>query len=205
MSNVRYITLTEAEQLVRTSRDTTTQMQMLQDLGAYAGFVEDGSSKIILYEGDTVLPYLAIKDDIVLVHGNLTVTGILEDCLEVNLSLLHVLGNVKAQHLFTFSQICIGGDLTVANTIIADSLRDCSLYVEGDVSAQLILEDGHWFHVKGKVTANDIYSTHSAKPRGVLQPNLTDEELVDDVKVKDRLDLTKAMQYLMNNNFVFRK
>jgi len=206
MSDVRYITLQEAEQRVRASRDTATQMQMLQDLEEYAEFVEDGSSKILLYEGDTVLPYLAVKDDIVLVQGNLTVTGILEDCLEVNLSLLLVLGNVTAQHLFTFSQICITGDLIVENTIIADSLHDCSLHVEGDVKAHVILEDGHWFNVKGKVTADDIYASHSAKPRGLLEPNLTDEALVDEVKVADHLDLSKAMQYLMNNNkAVFRK
>ena len=59
---------------------------MLIHLEAYSEFVEDGSSKIILYQGDTVLPYLAVKDDIVIVHGNLTVTGILEDYLEVHLS-----------------------------------------------------------------------------------------------------------------------
>ena len=98
------------------------------------------------------------------------------------------------------------GSATKSDMLIhLDSFAEFVEDVAGDVKAHLILEDGHWFDIKGKVTADDIYTSHSAKPRGVLQPNLSAEELVDEVKEKDRLDLTKAMQYLMNNNFVFRK
>ena len=205
MPNPRYITLTEAQDLIQALPGSATKSDMLIHLDSFAEFVEDGSSRIILYEGDIALPYLAVKDDIVIINGDLAVAGTLADCLEVNISLMLALGNVSTKDLFTFSQICVAGNLTVENAIIADSTCDYSLDVAGDVKAHLILEDGHWFDIKGKVTADDIYTSHSAKPRGVLQPNLSTEELVDEVKEKDRLDLTKAMQYLMNNNFVFRK
>jgi hypothetical protein len=205
MENARFITLEEARQVVRNFRSEVTRLEMLIHLEAYAEFVEEEISKIVLYEGNTTLPYLAVKDDIVIVSGNLTVTGILEDALETNVSLLMVEGNVTTQYLYTFSQICISGDCIVEKALVADSIRDSSLYVAGNFSAKLILEDGHWFNIQGTITADEIYTSHSAKPYGQLQRTLTDEDLIDALKVKDRLDLSNAMQRFKDNNLTVRK
>jgi len=205
MENKRFITLEEARQVIGSFRTEATRSEMLTDLEAYAEFVEDGISRIVLYEGDTILPYLAVKDDILIVNGNLTVTGILEDALETDCSLLMVEGNVTTEYLYTFSQIDISGDCMVEKAIIADSLRDCTLYVEGNLSAKLILEDGHWFKVQGTITADEIYTSHSAKPKGQLQGTLTDEDLVDELRSKDRLDLSNAMARFKNNDLTVRK
>lgn len=204
MENKRFITLEEARQVINGFKTEATRIEMLTDLEAYAEFVEEGISKIVLYEGDTTLPYLAVKDDILIINGNLTINGILEDALETDCSLLMLEGNVTTQYLYTFSQIDISGDCRVEKAIIADSIRACTLYVEGNVSAQLILEDGHWFNVQGTITANEIYTSHSAKPRGQLQGTITDEDLADELKSKDRLDLSNAMARFKNNNLTVR-
>ena len=73
---------------------------------------------------------LEVGENIILVNGNLKVSGNIEDCIEVDLSFLFVLGNLESDNLFTFSQICITGNLTVKNTIVADSGGDYSLDVK---------------------------------------------------------------------------
>ncbi|MDJ1482718.1 hypothetical protein QNI16_19615 [Cytophagaceae bacterium YF14B1] len=205
MSEPRFITLEEAFDLLANSPRSTVQQEMVVHLEAFAEFVEDESSRIVLYEGDITLRYLAVKDDIVIVNGNLTVTGVLEDCLEVNISLLLVLGNVTTTHLFTFSQICIAGNLTVSNAIVADSTCDYSLDVEGDLKAHLIIESGHWFDIKGNIMADYIYGWHSSKERkGLLEPNLTEEDFMEEINDDGRLELGTVMQYLMKNQPVLR-
>ncbi|SHN36067.1 hypothetical protein [Chitinophaga sp. CF418] len=204
MNDFRNITLEEASQFINALPDPEMREAMQTHLDAFAEFVEDESSKIILYEGDVTLSYLAIKDDIVIVNGNLTVTGILEDALEVNISLMLALGNVTVQNLFTFSQICIAGNLIVQNAIIADSTYDYSLHVGGDLKATLIIEYHHSFYIQGKVTAGFMYTTHAAAPRGPLQPNLKDEDFIDAVITKDELDLDKALRKIMRSESVIK-
>jgi hypothetical protein len=204
MSEFKTITLEEASQLISGISDAEMKAAMLTHLDGFAEFVEDESSKIILYEGDVTLPYLAIKDDIVIIKGNLTITGILEDALEVNISLLFALGNVTVQNLFTFSQICIAGNLTVQNAIIADSTYDYSLHVGGDIKAALIIEYHHTFYIHGQVVADFIYASHAAAPKGPLKPNLKDEDFIDEVNTKDELDLDKALKKVMAGNFIIK-
>lgn len=204
MNNFRTITLEEAGQLINALPDPEMKEAMQTHLDGFAEFVEDESSKIILYEGDVTLPYLAIKDDIVMVNGNLTVTGILEDALEVNISLMLALGNVTVQNLFTFSQICIAGDLTVQNAIIADSTYDYSLHVGGDLKATLIIEYHHSFYIQGTVAAGFMYTTHAAAPNGPLLPNLKDEHFIDEVITKAELDLDKALKKIMTGNSIIK-
>jgi hypothetical protein len=204
MNEYRSITLEEASQLINALPDAEMKTAMQTHLDAFAEFVEDGSSKIILYEGDVTLPYLAIKDDIVMVNGNLTITGILEDALEVNISLMLALGNVTVQNLFTFSQICIAGDLTVQNAIIADSTYDYSLHVGGVLKALLIIEYHHTFYVQKQVLAEYIYAGHAAAPRGPLNANVKDEDFIDEVLTKNELDLNKALENIMAGNSIIK-
>lgn len=204
MNEYRTITLEEASQLINALPKLEMKEAMLAHLDSFAEFVEDESSKIILYEGDVTLPYLAIKDDIVMVNGNLTVTGILEDALEVNISLMLALGNVTVQNLFTFSQLCIAGNLTVQNAIIADSTYDYSLHVGGDIKATLIIEDRHSFYVYGQVAADFIYANHAAVPRGPLKPNLKPGDFIDEVITNDEADLGKVMKKIMAGNSIIK-
>ncbi|HEY8893487.1 MAG TPA: hypothetical protein VIM79_01685 [Niastella sp.] len=204
MNEYRIITLEEAGQLINALPHPAMKEAMLAHLDSFAEFVEDESSKIILYEGDVTLPYLAIKDDIVMVNGNLTVNGILEDALEVNISLMLALGNVTVQNLFTFSQLCIAGDLIVQNAIIADSTYDYSLHAGGDLKATLIIEARHSFYVHGQVAADHIYANHAAAPRGPLKPNLKNEDFIDAVNATDEPDLDKAMKKIMAGNSIIK-
>jgi hypothetical protein len=197
MSDFRFITLGEASQLITGVDDVEMRKAMQIHLEAFAEFVEDESSKIRLYEGDVTLPYLAIKDDIVIVHGNLTVTGILEDCLEVNISLFLALGDVTVQNLFTFSQICVAGNVTVENAILADSTYDYSLHVGGILRARIIIEYHHTFYAQQGVRADFIYASHAALPRGPLKANLQDHGFVEEVLTKDELDLGKALERIV--------
>ncbi|MCU0353314.1 MAG: hypothetical protein MUD08_06170 [Cytophagales bacterium] len=178
------ISIAEAEAIIRQAKGSAQTLEnMLNHLDAFAEFVEDGTSQILLCEGNITLPYLAVQDDILLFAGDLTVNGILEDAIETNISLLLVLGDVHCQNLFTFSQICIAGNLTVENTIVADSLCDYSLDVGGDITAHAILEKGHWFEVGGTVQADYIYAWHCTVQRqGVLAPNLADDDMRIDVQ-----------------------
>lgn len=193
-----------SSQLINALPHREMKEAMLAHLDSFAEFVEDGSSKIILYEGDVTLPYLAIKDDIVMVNGNLTITGILEDALEVNISLMLALGNVTVQNLFTFSQICIAVDLTVQNAIIADSTYDYSLHVGGVLNATLIIEYHHSFYVHKQVQADHIYAGHAAAPRGPLKANLKDEDFIEEVLTKTELDLGKALEKIMAGNSIIK-
>ena len=204
MNESRTITLEEATLLIRGIPDAEMKTAMQTHLDGFAEFVEDETSKIILYEGDVALPYLAIKDDIVIVNGNLTVGGILEDALEVNISLLFVLGNMTVQNLFTFSQICIAGNLTVHNAIVADSTHDYSLHVGGDIKATLIVEYAHTFYVHGNIVADFIYASHAASPRGPLIANRRDEDFIDEVITKEALDLGKALQKIMAGDLIIK-
>src|SRR5690349_7506112 len=62
---------------------------------------EDGETVIRLYSGDTRFePNFAVEEDTVLVDGNLSVTGLLSDCGDADHTLLVVLGDVTAGHLF---------------------------------------------------------------------------------------------------------
>ncbi|SFM78957.1 hypothetical protein SAMN05428949_0798 [Chitinophaga sp. YR627] len=152
---------------------------------------------VIRFSRELSLRSNTLKDDIVMVNGNLTVTGILEDAMEVNISLMMVFGHVTVQNLFTFSQICIAGDLTVHNAIIADSSYDYSLHVGGNLKAGLIIEYHHSFYIQGTVNAGYMYTTHANAPRGPLQSNLQDAHFIDEVITKEELDLDKALKKIM--------
>jgi hypothetical protein len=137
---------------------------------------------IMLYEGNTELPALLVGKDIIIVNGNLTVTGNIEDCQGVDTSLLIVLGDVTCKNLITLSGIFITGNLHVEHTILGDSLCDHPLKVEGDLKATTILNGGHFFESLGTTTADYIMNTNGSvrDKSGVLKANLADEDLMYD-------------------------
>jgi len=206
MNTPTIISLPEAHQIIQSQPESYVRGEALEHLEAFGEFVQEGDSQIVLYQGDTTLARLAVGSDIVLVNGNLSVEDTLEDCDGVDCSLLIVLGNVVARNLINYSQICITGNLTVHQVIIANSLCDYSLDVGGNLQAETILEHGQWFDVQGKVRADFIYAWHSSHARkGVLEANLSAEDLVDAIKDDGNLDTGKAIDYLMQGNSVFHK
>src|ERR1044072_8685358 len=110
------------------------------------------------------------------------------------------LGNVTVQNLFTFSQLCIAGDLTVQNAIIANSSHDASLLVGGDLKAALIIEDGHSFYVYGKVIADHIYADHAA----LLKSNLKKENFIDEVITNNEPDLDIVLKKIIAGNSIIK-
>src|SRR5688572_30763572 len=133
------ISLKAATELVK-SAATLLEKDIMSELKAYSSI--DG--KIICYNGDTELLELKVGEDIVIVNGNLHVTGNISDCEGVDSSLLIVLGNATCKNLITLSAMYITGDLKVAHTLFGDSLNDYSCNVGGNLEARTILEGGHW-------------------------------------------------------------
>jgi hypothetical protein len=181
---------------------------------------------IMLYEGNTELPALRVGRDIIIVNGNLTVAGNIEDCDGVDSSLLIVLGDVTCKNLITLSGIFITGNLRVEHTILGDSLCDYPLKVEGDLNAKTILNGGHFFESFGTTTAAYIMNANGSvrDKNGVLKPNLADEdlmydftenpesykgfsyvEMVDDAQKGGHYDLPRSIKFIKKGGTVFHK
>lgn len=181
---------------------------------------------IMLYEGDTELPALLVGKDIILVNGNLAVTGNIEDCQGVDTSLLIVLGNVTCKNLITLSGIFITGSLYVEHTVLGDSLCDYPLKVEGDLTAKTILNGGHFVESLGTTTANYIMNSNGSvrDKNGILKPNLADEdqmydftenpdsykgfayvEMIDEAQKSGNYDLPRSIKFIKQGGTVFHK
>lgn len=178
------ITLQEATTLIK-SATTPLQKDILGELNAFAEVCD----KIICYEGDAVLPELEVGNDLVIVNGNLDVTGNLSDCNGVDSSLLIVLGNVKCKNLITLSAIHITGDLHVDLTLLGDSLNDYACNIGGNLQARTIIEGGHWIRIHGEATYQYLYDSHCKvnDRNGRLKPNLGDADLMDHIEMKPEL------------------
>jgi hypothetical protein len=171
------ITLNESIELVQ-SKASAFQPDIIEELKAFY----DVGCKVILYNGDTALPELHVGEDIIVVNGNLTVEGFIEDCKGVDSSLLIVLGDVKCKNLITLSAIFVTGNLIVDNAVVGDSYCDYVMKVGGDLHTKTIIEGGHWFHVNGVVKAEYIYNSHCEvkDKNGKVNPNLADSDIFYD-------------------------
>jgi hypothetical protein len=176
---IQEITQAEATALIKLAA-TPLEKDMLNELKAFA----DNSIKIMCYNGDTELPELKVGEAIVIVNGNLHVTGIISDCEGVDSSLLIVLGNTTCRDLITLSAIFITGNLKVAHTLLGDSLNDYTCSVGENLEVRTIIEGGHWIIVQGEATFQYHYHSHcKAKDKnGVLKPNLADADLMEDIE-----------------------
>jgi len=170
------ITFNEATALIE-SAPISLQKDILRELKAFS----ESSGKIICYNEDTNLPELKVGQAVVIVNGNLKVTGIISDCEGVDSSLLIVLGNVTCKNLISLSAIFVTGDLKVAHTLLGDSLNDYSCLVGGNLEVRTIIEGGHWIKVQSEATFQYLYHSHcDAKDKnGVLKPNLANSDLME--------------------------
>jgi hypothetical protein len=171
------LTLEQATALIK-SVTTPLQNDILGELKAFAGVCD----KIICYEGDVALPELEVGNDLIIVNGNLDVTGNISDCKGVDSSLLIVLGNVKCKNLLTLSAMHITGDLHVEHTLLGDSLNDYACNIGGNLQARTIIENGHWIRIRGEATYQYLFDSHCKVEdrNGRLKPNLANEDLMDD-------------------------
>ena len=173
------ITFDEATALIESAANSL-QKDILRELKP----MSEGSGKIICYNGDTNLQELKVGEAVVIVNGNLNVTGIISDCEGVDSSLLIVLGNATCKNLITLSVIHITGDLKVAYTLLGDSLNDYVCNIGGNLEAGTIVEGGHWIIVQGEATFKYLYHSHCEvkDKNGVLKPNLADADLMEDIE-----------------------
>src|SRR5690349_5739227 len=102
------LTLEQATALIK-SAATPLQQNILSELKPLA----EMRGKLICYDGDVELPELKVGTAVVIVNGNLNVTGNISDCDDEDCTLLIVLGNVKCKNLLTYSAMFITGDLHV--------------------------------------------------------------------------------------------
>jgi hypothetical protein len=172
------ITIKEATELIKSAATSLQKdiMSVLKD------FSKD--RKIICYNRNTKLSELEVGKDVVIVNGNLNVTGIISDCEGVDSSLLIVLGDVTCKNLITLSAMYITGDLKVALTLLGDSLNDYSCKIGGNLKVRTIIEGGHWIEVKGEAKFKYLYHTHceAEDKNGKLKPNLADADLMEEIK-----------------------
>jgi hypothetical protein len=179
---IKEITLNESIDIIK-SKDVQFSKEIIEQLESFT----DVAEKIILYDGNTALPDLAVGGDTVIVNGNLTISGTLEDCEGVDSSLLIVLGNVTCKNLITLSGIFITGHLNVTNAILGDSLCDYALHVGGDLKAGTIIEGGHWFKVQGEAQVDYLFNSHCnlEDKNGIVKPNLVDSNLMYDITTEN--------------------
>ncbi|MFW5807516.1 MAG: hypothetical protein ACOCWH_00515 [Spirochaetota bacterium] len=106
--------------------------------------------------------------DIVIVAGDLTVNGIVQDryleseefsrvCLS-DYSMLYVFGKMKCRHLVSGSFMYVGGDLSVDGTVYVNSHGIDVLHVNGTLTADIFIDEGHLVDC-GTLRARRIYVT----------------------------------------------
>ncbi|MCU0849318.1 MAG: ankyrin repeat domain-containing protein [Spirochaetes bacterium] len=130
-----------------------------------------------------------------LVTGNLTVSGVINDCGPD--SLLAVAGNLSARGLDTDGEVIVGGDVRV-DDVIWGTYNDESLSVGGGLKSPVLIEDDHCIEVNGKLDVK--YYKYSN----------TDKELMDifipDVFTKKgkELDKDKLFKHISEGKNVFK-
>lgn len=85
------------------------------------------------------------------VHGDLVVGGLLEDCLDPE-SLIVVTGDLRAGNLITEGWLEVQGGVTVDGCVLFED-NDCIAHIVGDLTAGLIFTQYHHVEVGGQVTA----------------------------------------------------
>ena len=195
------ITINEAKSFINKLPNSIIKENIIEHLSG-EWYNEEGEYEptIILYDGDLTLESLDVEENIIVVNGNLKVVGNIEDCVNADMSFLFVLGNLESDNLFTFSQICVIGNLTIKNAIIADSGGDYSLDVGGNLKSNIIFENGHTFSVESEIVANDIFINHSD-----LTQNLEEEDLNEEIRSCYENGTSEIMNYIKKGNYKFRK
>ncbi|WP_406500072.1 hypothetical protein OG936_36710 [Streptomyces sp. NBC_00846] len=85
------------------------------------------------------------------VHGDLAVSGLLEDCLDPE-SLIVVTGDLRAGNLITEGWLEVQGNVTIDGCVLFED-NDCSARIVGNLTAGLIFTKYHHVEVGGQVTA----------------------------------------------------
>lgn len=193
----RTIDKAEARRLVLAHRGPAKlQREIVRLLGAEERIeLLSGPAKIA---GD-----LAIGPSALLVDGDLTVTGCLEDGHAADQTLLVVLGNLSARSLLTLSEIAVTGHVRVKDLVYGNSMGDNRLSVGGDLTAAIIVGDGHWFVIEGrrKGIAIAVDTTASLKdaeyvdeePRRLFVAQVMDGEHLDLPRVARRIRAGKSI------------
>ncbi|MFY2562820.1 hypothetical protein ACN469_34825 [Corallococcus terminator] len=138
----------------------------------------------LTFEGDLELE----PNEVVIVVGNLTVTGCLADQFynEDDFSKLYVLGHLRARDMVCGSEVRVTGNLEVENVLYANSFDEDTLSVSGKLSAKVLIEDGHQVEfgaLEVGLLISDDESWREVKPEAVigdfatvLQPHILSED-----------------------------
>jgi molybdopterin converting factor small subunit len=156
MKEYREISGDEAGQLLADRGSPLTRsVDFLRD--EYAG--EDGDWTVRLYEGKTVFNAdFFVHADTVLVDGDLVVQGLLSDCIDVDHTLLVVLGNLTVRDAHLAGEVMVGGDFSAQGLVFADSSNDYQLLVLGNLKARALVEAGMFCEIQGDIHADHVLS-----------------------------------------------
>lgn len=146
----REISLSEALELIG-NYDTPAEERILEALGAWSG-------PFLVYDGDFKSGgNLEVGVRPTIIRGDVELGGALLDRSSGHVTLLIVLGDVRARSIATRSDICVAGNVKVRDTIYGASAGKHSFVVGADLEARAIVNQGHWFHLLGDTNAEFVF------------------------------------------------
>jgi hypothetical protein len=134
--------------------------------------LEDYDGRFLRHAGDLHIDGSFDTDDhdltVLVVEGDLTVTGLCEDRSNDGPCVVLVQGDLRAKNVLTAGFLEVTGALRAEEAIVGD-YNDGGLRVGGDLVAPLYLPFDHPWHVLGKVQA-EVLELRFTKPPKVLDP-----------------------------------
>lgn len=116
--------------------------------------------------------HLGPEGTLLVVKGNLTVRGLYRDACNDAPDLVLVTGDLRAEDVITASHLEVGGNLVVANVIVAD-LNDGAARIGGDLTARLFAPADHCFEVAGSVRSEYFVEGSNACKAKACPPAVT--------------------------------
>jgi hypothetical protein len=147
----------------------------------------------------------------VVVNGNLDVTGLLRDSDDNPTPYFVVLGDVHAGDMRTHDMFFVTGDLKVDRTLYGDSGSNRSLFLGGDLKAEVIVMHGHSYEhcgggkVRCKVRGSSLMEAADAKNEGFNYGSDTLKKVLDEELFTDgELDADLLCERMVNGKSALR-
>lgn len=116
-----------------------------------------------------------LVEDIVLVCGDLRVSGLLEGAPAAHGTLLVVIGNVDAGDVIFHGPMIVTGDMRVRRTAYFESCGDFGLYVGGALTASVLVEHEHGITVAGGLSSTHVHR-RGGDPRSVFVDDVLSQQ-----------------------------
>lgn len=145
MSAFETVSIDDAIAYARTVAEPAVREQLVFWLEDYRdGFADEGELTVLLARSNvTITGDFLVRDQPVLIDGDLSVDGQLTDNIETDYSLLLVSGSIRCREMWTLCCTYVGGDLEVSGVYYGASLHDHWTLVRRNLRAQVVIVNGH--------------------------------------------------------------